>query len=313
MLSLNRQIHYKGGIYISHKNKESLVRQVQKVLENKLAIGESKHVDKKLHAHRDKIYSWNTFRTYMKHSNYFVTYCKENHGCKTLDQCRSYVDEWLQIRIDAGLSAYTQKLEASALAKLYGCSTTDFIKTETRNRNDIVRSRGGKVRDTNFNEERHKDLVDFCRSTGLRRSELESLRGDQLLKKDDQYYIRVIGKGGRYREAPVIGNIDLVVNKMISAGSDKVWGIVSNAADIHSYRSDYATAIYKMHARPIDQIPYDKINKGTGRKYQSEVYHCRGDQKGQKMDKAAMLEASYALGHNRISVVGEHYIRGLDK
>jgi hypothetical protein len=26
-------------------------------------------------------------------------------------------------------------------------------------------------------------------------------------------------------------------------------------------------------------------------------------------DKAAMLEASKALGHNRISVVGEHYLR----
>ena len=54
---------------------------------------------------------------------------------------------------------------------------------------------------------------------------------------------------------------------------------------------------------------YYKINKGTGRKYQSEVYICRGENKGKRLDKRAMLEASKALGHNRICVVGEHYIR----
>ena len=36
----------------------------------------------------------------------------------------------------------------------------------------------------------------------------------------------------------------------------------NNSADIHSYRSDYAMAIYKAYARDIQDIPYDKINRG---------------------------------------------------
>lgn len=58
-------------------------------------------------------------------------------------------------------------------------------------------------------------------------------------------------------------------------------------------------------------VPYDRVNRGTGRRYQSEVYTCRKDEAGKKLDKAAMLICSKALGHNRISVVADNYIRGL--
>ena len=71
------------------------------------------------------------------------------------------------------------------------------------------------------------------------------------------------------------------------------------------------TAIYKARARAIEDIPYDRVNRGTGRRYQSEVYTCRKDEAGKKLDKAAMLICSKALGHNRISVVADNYIRGL--
>ena len=121
------------------------------------------------------------------------------------------------------------------------------------------------------------------------------------------------GKGGRKRVSPIIGkDIQRIVERMENTPpKDKVWQYVNSNADIHAYRADYATAIYKAYARPIEDIPYDKVNKGTGRKYQSEVYSCRKDEAGKKLDKAAMLICSKALGHNRISVVADYYIRGL--
>ena len=88
---------------------------------------------------------------------------------------------------------------------------------------------------------------------------------------------------------------------------------VANGTDkekIFSFNT-YATDIYRKYARPIEEIPYDKVNKGTGKRYQSEVYSCRKDEAGKKLDKAAMLVCSKALGHNRISVVADNYIRGL--
>ena len=280
---------------MGRENKLSIIGQVQKALDSKLAIGESKHHAKIVGVAQDHIYSWNTYRTYLKHGCYFVKWAKAKHGCKTLEQARPYVDEYLQSR--SHFSAYTQKLDASALAKVYGCSTKEFVATEVRHRADISRSRGEKVRDRNFSESKNKEFVDFCRSTGLRRSEISELRGNQLVQRDDKFYIEVTGKGGRTRLAPVIGDVKNVVNRMTFAGSEKVWSKVPNGADIHSYRSQYATKMYNSLARDRDQIP-----KG-------DRYCCRGDLKGVWYDKQAMREVSNALGHDRISIIAGHYIR----
>ncbi|OPX46475.1 hypothetical protein [Clostridium thermobutyricum] len=290
----------------------SLTRQIQERFDSKLAIGESKYKAKKDGTANEKIYSWQTYKSYMKQANEFTRYCKEKHQCRTLDECRTYVDEWLKNGIDRGLSAYTQKLNACSLAKLYSCSSSDFgVRTSVRHRVNITRSRGDKVRDKHFSEEKNKDLVEFCKSTGLRREELKCLTGDKLIHEDGVYKIIVDrgSKGGRMRKAPVIGNVNLVVNLMSKAGDNKVFEKVKSGADIHSYRSEYATSLYKSIARKIEDIPYDKVNRGTGRKYQSEVYSCRSDLKGVKYDKRAMLDVSKALGHNRISVIAEHYLK----
>lgn len=280
---------------MGHKNKLSMVAQVKHTLDSKLAIGQSKHQAKKMGIAQNHIYSWGTYKAYLNQGCKFAKWAKETYGCKTLEQARPYVDDYLERSKD--LSPYTQKLYASALAKVYSCSSKDFnIKTDTRHRADISRSRGERVRDKHFSEKRNIELVNFCRSTGLRRAELEKLRGDQLIERDGKYFIGVIGKGGRYRESPVINNIDEVVSRMNAAGSEKVWNRVHNAADIHSYRGQYATSLYKSLARPRDEIPI------------KDRYCCRLDLKGVWYDKRAMLEVSRALGHNRISVIAGHYL-----
>lgn len=281
---------------MGHKNKKSLIRQTQERLDSMLAIGQSKYEDKKLDLTERKIYSWNTYKSYLQHCCQFVRYCRDNHHCKNLADCRQYAEEWMESR--KGLSAYTQKLSASALCKLYGESLEELgISTKRAARNEITRSRGTAKRDSHFSEEKNADFVEFCRSTGLRRSEITKLRGDQLLQEEGQWYIQTTGKGGRFRIIPICGDVELVVRKMQAAGTGKVWKKVPQNADIHSYRADYASRIYLKYARPIEELP------------RKERYICRKDKRGITYDRAAMLEASKALGHNRISVVGEHYLR----
>jgi hypothetical protein len=120
-------------------------------------------------------------------------------------------------------------------------------------------------------------------------------------------------KGGRERYSPIIGDHkQQIVDRMkATAPDEKVWQHVPGNADIHGYRGEYATAIYKLYARPIEEIPYDRTNKGTGKRFQSGVYTCRKDESGKKLDKEAMMKASKALGHNRLEVVANNYIRGL--
>ncbi len=138
------------------------------------------------------------------------------------------------------------------------------------------------------------------------------LQDTRLFEGDYFTHVRS-GKGGRERLSPIIGldSAQIIERMQNTPGEEKVWQHVHKSADIHGYRAEYATAMYKAHARPIEEIPYDRVNKGSGRKYQSEVYICRKDEAGRKLDKAAMLVCSKALGHNRISVVADNYIRGL--
>ena len=276
---------------------KGLSKQVQDILDSKLKIGHSKYADKKQGITGNHIYSWSTYRAYLKHGCYFAKWVKVAHGCKTLESAREHVDEYLQKRIDEKVSPYTQKLEAAALAKIYGCTTEDFIKTEVRHRSEITRSRGEKARDKHFSEENNKEFVDFCKATGLRRSELRQLRPDQLTYDESTktYSLIIIGKGGRIRECPVL--TDEAVQLIQRAGAGNVWPKIPNGADIHSYRANYCTALYKRYARSKGDIPKE------------DRYCCRRDLKGVWYDKRAMEIATKALGHNRISVIAGHYIR----
>lgn len=316
------------------------------------AFGESKKEAVANGTEKEKIFSFNTYKSYWKHTKYFIKYIKENHPeCTTLKSAKKYVNEWLQTRVDQGLSAWTVQLEAKAMGKLYGISPDDenYFKPPKRNREDIKRSRGDRVRDKHFSKTNNDELIKFCKGTGLRRAELGELRGKDLVTREEieaeisqlesrpaaeltpadtkrlemlqdtrlfegDYFTHVRnGKGGRERMSPIIGpNAEQIVERIKSTpAEEKVWQHIHQSADIHGYRAEYATIIYKAKARAIEEIPYDRVNRGTGRKYQSEVYTCRKDEAGRKLDKAAMLVCSKALGHNRIEVVANNYIRGL--
>lgn len=316
------------------------------------AFGESKKQAETDGTAKDKIFSFSTYKSYWKHTKYFIKFIKENHPeCTTLKSAKKYVNEWLQVRADQELSAWTVHLEAKAMGKLYGISPDDedYFQPPKRERHAITRSRIDRVRDKHFSVFNNDELIKFCKGTGLRRSELRALKGKDLITRDEieaeisqleqlqkeafdsncerrldmlrdtrmfqsEYFTYVRnGKGGRVRMSPIIGsNAEQIVERMKNtAPEEKVWQHVSENADIHGYRAEYATEMYKAHARAIEDIPYDRVNKGTGKKFQGDVYVCRKDEAGRKLDKAAMLICSKALGHNRIEVVANNYIRGL--
>ena len=77
----------------------------------------------------------------------------------------------------------------------------------------------------------------------------------------------------------------------------------------HANRAEYAAMIYHEYARPIDEIPKDRINHGSGKAYSSQVYYARKDMKGRCFDKCALGMVAVALGHSydRVHDVVSHY------
>lgn len=353
-------ISFRGKI-MGRKNKSysrDLHQQAYDIFNAMLSFGESKKQAVTEETDKEKIFSFNTYKTYWKHTKYFLGWIRQEHPeCTTLRAAKKYVNDWLELRASQTdengnhLSAWTIQTEAAALNKLYGIDKADIDRFQPpkRNRCDIRRSRVAVERDRHFSVTNNDELIRFCRGTGVRRNVLEKLEGRDLWPRDrmeeeaerlkeleelsekekallitltdalsvfpeHEYFIHHRqDKGGRYRFAPIIGeDRQIIIDRMKRTPPDeKVWLYVSSNADIHAYRADYATAMYRMYARNIEDIPFDRINRGTGKPYQSDVYICRIDEKGKKLDKAAMKKCSKALGHNRISVIADHYIRGL--
>ena len=159
---------------------KDLHQQAYDQLTGMLAFGESKKEAMANGTAKNKIFSHATYKNYWKHIKYFLGYIKEKHPeCTTLKNAKKYVNEWLQSRVDQGLSAWTVQLEAKALGKLYGISPDDeaYFDPPKRNRQDIKRSRGDRVRDQHFSKTNNDELIKFCRGTGLRRRDLQVLRG----------------------------------------------------------------------------------------------------------------------------------------
>lgn len=248
-------------------------------------------------------------------------------------------------------SAYTISLEKQALCKLYEIHSDQLrFDCPQRKRADIKRSRVPAVRDKHFSKTNNAEFIAFCQGTGPRRSAIEKLRGKDLYSfeqihsiwlslkdKDDKklsqeektqkaisedvvklfsdvdYFIYYKSdKGGRDRYAPIISDDyeEQIVDRMRQSGKEelidsddknkgKVWLNVPANADIHGYRSDYSNTVYKRYARPIEEVPRE------------ERYICRKDMRGVILDKVAMIKASKALGHNRLEIIANNYLRNL--
>lgn len=301
------------------KQRIDIHQEIKASLRSMERFGESKFDAKHNGTMKDGIYSYSTAHTYNRECQKFANYVKEvspQGRYTSLEDAKAYVKEYIaRENADTSKSAYTVKLERSALAKLYRMDSRELGEVRECKRSDITRSRERTVisektgkeinnqstRAGHFSEKNHPNEVTFARSTGMRRSEIEQVRGDQLHQRaDGSLYFKLEGsqcKGGRPRELPVIGDRDKVKELCDRAGHGRVFEKVPAAMDVHHYRSDYATTLYKSIARERDDIP------------KNERYCCRGDLKGTWYDREAMKTVSNALGHNRINVIAEHYLR----
>lgn len=227
----------------------------------------------------------------------------------------------------------------------------DYYHPPKRYRKDITRSRNESLRRDNFSVETNSELISFSTGTGLRRHELALTSGDDLYSReeiyteivrlsaipkksmtradrkklnafhaiyqythDEQFFVYVpCGKGGLARICPIIGDhVDEIVTRYrATPAGERLWPHIHSGADIHGMRARYAAQLYRIYARAIEDIPYDKLNKGSNHMYQSDVYVARNDMRGLKFDRKAMQVAAKALGHNRVSVIASNYLWAL--
>ncbi len=273
-------------------------------LREKYNKGRGHAKEKGVHNETPYIHSHKTYMTYLSQCNHFSDWLTEKKITDSDDAFSMIHDYGLYLE-NEGKSAWTIYTAMSAIAKAYGVSTKSLgYQPPKRERVAIKRSRYAAIRDRHFSKKNNEILIDFVSCTGLRRHELEALKGNQLAyKADGSYCIRnVKGKGGKTRDVDIVGSpkeVDNIIKVMTSAKEGVVFSHVHSAFDQHYYRSIYATRAYRKIARDLSELS------------DSEKYYCRKDRAGYVYDRVAMIYASRQLGHNRLDVIANNYLYNL--
>jgi integrase len=249
------------------------------------------------------IHSFKTRTVYQAHVVRFVRWARSIHQVKALSQldpqAEALATEWLQAQLAEGKSPYTLQAERAALRLFFGNRTlAQDVAIPRRTREHITRSRGPAAHDRHIQLANWQPLIRFLQATGLRRNELRTLRDQDIIRDDLEYLDEVVvkvrnGKGGKARTVPVLPGREADVRAVLS-GSDPealVFSRIPKHLDVHSYRREYAQALYQHYA-PGRGLP-----------------PAQGRLKPGDYDRDAAQRVSWALGHNRIDVVIRHYIR----
>lgn len=248
-----------------------------------------------------RIHSHKTRVTYQDHTLRFIRWARHAEGMKTLDALDAHADElasrWLQQEIAADKSAYTLQTERSALRMFFGDrALAGDVTLPKRKMTDIKRSRGPAARDRHFQPANWQPLIQFEQAVGLRRDELARIRVEDILLRQGQLCAHVLcGKGGKIRDAPVLPGRESSVLAVIEGRKpeERIFERLPSAADIHSYRRDYAQALYHSYAPGWPPLP-----PANERRLKPSDYN-----------REAVSRVSEALGHSRLSVALYNYLR----
>ena len=276
--------------------------------------GKSRHLGKKEGDNYRYITSDKTFRDVSAVWRRFSQFVAEKSAGDDLDDLESilkYANRYLQSCVDKDLSAWTLTTYKTHLGKVFELPTTAFIATKPRQRADIKRSRHDVESDKHISQVKHDFFAMVGGATGLRKSEMQSIRGTALSPERDEdgfYYFVTKGKGGRVRRSPIVARNEeeeqLILALFRQAGDFYVFNnryndvqtySVPKNLDEHSHRAEYARRVYKHYERNILDLP------------RKQKTFLRKDLRGHVLDKFAELKTSQALGHNRVDEFRRSY------
>lgn len=316
--------------------RKTLEQQIAHIYHEKIAFGESRHLAKEMLREElgdnykfgmsdDKIHSVQTFKTYSKVGREYSAWLikeKELGKYSRFENTEQYAKEYIEYRLEHGVSVWTAKMERSALGKLY--NKTIEMEMPVRNQSDVTRSRNDCEHDKHFSVKNHSSEILVASATGTRREDLCKIAIKDFEEHNNHLYVRITGsKGGRNRLAPVLPTKEQEIKNFLAdmrtqgkKENEPLFNHVSKNMDVHAYRRSYAKdllAYVEQHKNYKEDVlkqyserhEYRTItNKQTGEKeiheMKSEYYSPRGENKKYLRDDLYIV--SQGLGHNRIDV-----------
>jgi hypothetical protein len=257
---------------------------------------------------REGIFSYGTLRAYLDAAKDYCNWLKERHPeVREMVAAKAHVGDYLCERRDAGLSAWTLKRDRAALRKAYGDrELARDVELPFRRVSEVERSRLEREMDRRLDRERHRDVIDFARATGLRRSELQRVRVEHVREREGRLAVWTKGKGGKERWARVREDMQERVREIVRQrereGRDRVFDRVPVRLDVHGLRREYAREREREERqrweRERDRIA-EELTRSLGR--EPELRELE-----RELEKRVAREVSQDLGHERLDVI-RHY------
>lgn len=292
-------------------HQKSIIQESIERLDGLMAIGESRGAAKeraraageKLWGFTTgKIHAYKTRQGYQEHVLNLVNWSRETHCIKRLVDLDARADEltsaYLLLMKEEGKSPYTlQKIRCAFRLFFANRTLADSVALPKRTRVTITRSRGPKKHDRYFQPANWQPLLTFLLATGLRRDEVKRLKVAHILDVHPDTGVPSVyvenGKGGKSRLVEVLPGReeDVLLLKKDRREQELVFPRIPQHLDVHSYRRAFAQALYLYHA------PGRTLPPLTGKLRKADY------------DRDAAKKVTYALGHNRVDVVLNHYLR----
>lgn len=261
------------------------------------------------------IFSLRTMQTYRQTAREFSLWAAAR-DCKNANKItRKILGMYLQERQQKGISPSTVSKDMAALNKMYGYALTKKeLNLSVRKKDEFTRSRRLTDNDKR-NFSKYKDQISFAKATGCRRQSVLKVKPSDFLRnsKGEVIAVTVTEKGGKTRTAPVLNKyksqLTDIVNKATS-GDKPIFNEYDSHIDNHAFRAQYASALLaqleaeRWAGKPLCGGDFDTAT----------LINLRGNDgkstlpyRGHDRDIVAMV--SGALGHNRLCVVFDNYIR----
>ncbi len=284
-----------------------------------------------------------TRKQYIRDFRKYVDFCRKEYGAKTLEDTKKYIQIYADDLLAKGFTPSSIHTYLSAVCKVLNVPLS-LIDKPKRYCNSFVRGRFPEKavhRRNDLFSPKHRRLYLFQLNVGIRRAEIDKLRGDDLIEIKGEYYIRVKrGKGNKF-QLQKIADAELVKTYFEGKGpNDRIFTKeeLSNDLNLHYLRSQSAKNYYfdilnkcntddafreKLRQEVIERWNTYNINKSTGKpkylspdKLEGKIY-LRGKSRQMALeagrpicyDRLCTLATSiFKLSHFRTGVVIVNYL-----
>lgn len=247
-----------------------------------------------------------TEKQYRNHAIKFANWCKEQYGCRTLDECSAHIQDYADFLVVQGRSPSTIHTYLAGICRICGVPLAD-IRKPIRVVAENTRSRGMKAVDERKDAGREASprLYDFAVIVGIRRNEYLHLTPDDLVFDDFGHPCVLVrkGKDGKRQLQRILPDelpaIKAVFDNPADAGHLFPKAEINNKIDLHHLRALRAQKMYRYYL--------DKIENEHGYRAQliNEIRHVW------EHDDEARKENGYkAKRWSDMKVTGNYILRG---